>query len=296
MTAARSTFRLAGVDPARLELVIADNDQTPSVERWRARWPDEAPFPVRYVHEPAAGVSNARNAAMSAARGGLIAFLDDDNEAEPGWLAALLEAQDRFDADVVFGPVGARAPAAGPHAALSALVLLLRGAGRGRRERRMPTAAAARWCAAPRMPASGRAVRARAATRAAARTTGCSQTMRPGRRALRLDPRGDDFEDPVPERLRLSYALARAFAYGQGPTQVRMDARQPAGLAGALPTGWRSAPRQALVFGALAAAQWLVRAPDRAFMLDRAVRGLGKVFFGGPFVLRFYGRSAPAAS
>ena len=47
---------------------------------------------------------------------------------------------------------------------------------------------------------------------------------------------------------------------------------------------------QAGVFGLFAAFQWLRGAPHRAFALDRAVRGLGKVFFGGPFAMKFYGR------
>ena len=39
----------------------------------------------------------------------MIAFLDDDEEAPSGWLAALVGAQRLYDADVVFGPVHARA-------------------------------------------------------------------------------------------------------------------------------------------------------------------------------------------
>src|ERR1700733_5124380 len=105
--AARSTFRQTGVDLAALELVIVDNDQTPSAKPMASRLAAEAPFPVRYVHEPAAGVANARNAALAAACGDLIAFLDDDEEATDGWLAALIVAQVRYDADVVFGPVQA---------------------------------------------------------------------------------------------------------------------------------------------------------------------------------------------
>ncbi len=110
--AARSVFGQIGVDPATLELVIVDNDQVPSARPVAEDLAKNAPFSLIYVHEPKAGVANARNAGMAKASGDLIAFLDDDEEAPAGWLAALLAAQDRFDADVVFGPVKARAPAA----------------------------------------------------------------------------------------------------------------------------------------------------------------------------------------
>ncbi|MDO9249171.1 MAG: glycosyltransferase family 2 protein, partial [Phenylobacterium sp.] len=110
-TAARSTFAQAGVDPAVLELVVVDNDQVPSAQALIRTLAAEAPFPVVYVHEPEPGVANARNAAMAKAQGDFIAFLDDDEEAPAGWLAALLAAQAKYDADVVFGPVRGRAPA-----------------------------------------------------------------------------------------------------------------------------------------------------------------------------------------
>ena len=44
-----------------------------------------------------------------------------------------------------------------------------------------------------------------------------------------------------------------------------------------------------LMFGALAAVKRLIRAPDYAFTLDRAARGLGKTLWWGPFKLKFYG-------
>jgi glycosyltransferase involved in cell wall biosynthesis len=110
-TAARSLFRQTGVQ-AEIELVIADNDRAPSAQATVEALAAEAPFPVIYVSEPEAGVANARNAALDRASGAFIAFLDDDEEAPEGWLAALLAAQARYGADVVFGPVRGRAPAA----------------------------------------------------------------------------------------------------------------------------------------------------------------------------------------
>jgi len=286
--AMRSTFRQRGVDPARLELVIVDNDATPSAEPVVAALAAEAPFPVRYVHEPAAGVANARNAALAAASGELIAFLDDDEEAEPGWLAALVEAQLRYGADVVFGPVRARAPQAvrqhrqyletffsreGPAAA--GLIAHYYGCGDS----------LVRRAALPHPTAPFQTSR---------NETGgeddylFAEMKRAGAR-FAWSPDALVFEDPVPERLTLSYTMQRAFAYGQGPSYgcATSDPPDRVGMLRWMAIGLA----QAGVFGLFAAWQWLRRAPHRAFALDRTMRGLGKMFFGPLFAQKFYGRS-----
>jgi hypothetical protein len=287
--AVRSTFRQAGVDPARLELVIVDNDAVPSARPLAEALAAEAPFPVRYVHEPAAGVANARNAALAAARGELIAFLDDDEEAAPGWLAALIETQARYDADVVFGPVRARAPVViGDHRAYLETFFSREGpAAAGRIAHYYGCGdSLVRRAALPHPTAPFSASR---------NETGgeddylFGQMERAGAR-FAWSPDALVYEDPAPGRLTLHYALARAFAFGQGPTY---------GCATADPPDWLGVARfmatglvQAGLFGLVAAVQWLARAPHRAFALDRAVRGAGKVLFGGPFAMRFYGRAA----
>src|SRR5262249_59911976 len=97
------------------------------------------------------------------------------------------------------------------------------------------------------------------------------------------------FEDPAPERLTLAYTLERGFAYGQGPTRSCLLRERPDYLGAA---GWMAVGlAQAAVFGTFAAVKWILRSPDRAFMLDRTARGLGKTFWWGPFRRYFYGRT-----
>lgn len=287
--AARSTFRQAGVDVTRLELVIVDNDQRPSAEPVALRLAAEAPFPVRYVHEPAAGVANARNAALGAAKGELIAFIDDDEEATPGWLAALIEIQARYDADVVFGPIQTRAPAhirehrqyleqffcrEGP----AELGIIAHRYGCGD--------SLVRRAALPHPTQPFSTLR----NQVGGEDDHLFGAMSWGGARFAWAHHALVYEDPVPERLTLSYALSRAFSFGQGPTY---------GCATADPPNWPGIARwmaiglaQSAVFGPYAAWQWLTRSPHRAFAFDRFARSAGKVLFGGPFKQRFYGREA----
>ena len=270
--AIRSTFRQEGVELAKLELVVVDNDAVPSAKPLVDALAVEAPFPLRYAHEPASGVANARNAALAAASGDLIAFIDDDEEAAPGWLAALVEAQARYDADVVFGPVRARAPA---HIVRHREYL----------ERFFSREGPAEAGVIAHYYGCGDSLIRRAALPHPTRPFSPERNETGGeddhlfgvlqRAGARFawSPDALVWEDPIPARLTLGYALARAFAYGQGPTY---------GCATADPPDWRGVARfmaagaiQAAVFGAIAAIQWLVHAPHRAFALDRAVRGAG---------------------
>lgn len=85
------------------ELVVVDNgstDDTAEVVRQYA-----SPFPVHYIVEPQRGVGHARAAGCAAASGDILAFIDDDAIADPGWLAAIEES---FCLDPCVGVVGGR--------------------------------------------------------------------------------------------------------------------------------------------------------------------------------------------
>lgn len=76
------------VAPATYEVIVVDNASTDSTKRVL----DEYGKRVRCVEEPAIGLSHARNAGWNAARTSIIALLDDDAIAEPGWLRAIRAA------------------------------------------------------------------------------------------------------------------------------------------------------------------------------------------------------------
>jgi len=74
----------------RLELLVVDNAPADSSTREVvARYPR-----VRYVCEPRPGLDWARNCAIRAARGEIIAFTDDDVSVDPGWVRAIAAAFD----------------------------------------------------------------------------------------------------------------------------------------------------------------------------------------------------------
>lgn len=288
-TALASVLAQSGIDPTSVELVVADNDQVPSAQAVVEAAAEGAPFPVRYVHEPAPGVANVRNTALKAARGGLIAFLDDDQEAPAGWLAALLATQARHSADVVFAPVHARAPQSEPIY-------------RPYFERFFSRLDRATEGPIDHFYGCGNSLLRRASLPGGDTPFAVERNQIGGEDDLLFGdmqaagarfawaPDAWVWEDPIPSRLTLRYTLARAFGYGQGPTEHCWSStpRNLPGVAKWMLVGLA----QTAVYGPVALAKWALRRPDRAQALDRAARGLGKTFWWGPFRLVFYGRTA----
>src|SRR4029077_18160354 len=85
------------------EVVIVDNDAAGSAagvcETFKGR------LALRYVKEPRRGIAGCRNRGVAASEAPFIAFIDDDEEASPGWLSALHGEITRSGADAAFGPV-----------------------------------------------------------------------------------------------------------------------------------------------------------------------------------------------
>ncbi len=84
------------------EVLVVDNnsrDHTRSVvEALQHNWSR-----LRYVFEPAQGLSHARNRGIAEATGAVILFTDDDVLPEPDWLETTLAGLDRYQADACGG-------------------------------------------------------------------------------------------------------------------------------------------------------------------------------------------------
>lgn len=91
--------------PERWELVIVDNGSTDDTRQVAEGVRQQAPDRVRVIEELELGLSAARNAAVRAARGEVLAFIDDDAFPAPGWLGALVEVLGRDDVYAAGGPV-----------------------------------------------------------------------------------------------------------------------------------------------------------------------------------------------
>lgn len=105
----RSLSRQQLPDGVDMQVIVIDNDVEQS--GWAIVRELQAELRgLRYVREPIANIAAARNRGLREARGALVAFIDDDEVADPRWLMSLLDTRSRFDVAMVFGPVLPRLP------------------------------------------------------------------------------------------------------------------------------------------------------------------------------------------
>jgi len=96
--------------PDRYEVVVVDDGPDPETRAVAQRAAECSAVSVRYVErEGAPGLNSARNTGIAAGAGAFVVFVDDDVEAPPGWLRALLEGRRRHpEALVLGGPIDVR--------------------------------------------------------------------------------------------------------------------------------------------------------------------------------------------
>jgi len=89
------------LDRALYEVIVVDNNSQDNTKGLVESYPS-----VKYVFEEKLGLSCARNTGIENARGDVVAFIDDDAEADPDWVGALLKVYDTVsDAWAVGGKV-----------------------------------------------------------------------------------------------------------------------------------------------------------------------------------------------
>lgn len=278
------TFAASGFD-----LIIVDNTPDATASDMIAQLRKACPSSIQFIalHEPAAGVANARNTAMNAVKTDLVAFLDDDQSAPTDWLEQLLANYRAYPAAVTFGPVITKLPDG---------------------HRRHQAYFEAFFARDPEY-ASGHIDESFGCGNALvdfARIEGGTpwfdtqmneiggeddllfQRVRKSNGQFAWAAAAPVLEYPLPERVTLNYTLRRAFSYGQAPiTLARRSGRKRFDLV----LMWMLIGLGKAAFHGL---QWLglslVRHPGRAWQLDRAVRGISKVFWW--IDLRFYGEAA----
>jgi glycosyltransferase involved in cell wall biosynthesis len=103
--AVRSCVAQEGLPGGAIEILIVDNSPDGNAAPHVRELAGAGPVEITYVAEPRSNIARARNAGIAASDTPFIAFLDDDEEASPGWIAGLLATMERTGADVVFGPV-----------------------------------------------------------------------------------------------------------------------------------------------------------------------------------------------
>ncbi len=86
------------LDHGRFEVIVVDNGSAMSLATLAAAFPD-----VRFLAEPAPGPGPARNRGSAAAQAAILAFIDADCRAAPGWLQAAVDAVEAAPETAIVG-------------------------------------------------------------------------------------------------------------------------------------------------------------------------------------------------
>lgn len=100
-----------------VSLIVVENDDSPRCADIVTEFQERSPYSVIYINEPELGIPFARNAAIEAAHAlgtEWIAFIDDDELAEPNWLLRLCERSNQAGVDVVQGAARYEYPSESP--------------------------------------------------------------------------------------------------------------------------------------------------------------------------------------
>ncbi len=271
---------------ALVEIVVLDNDPDASARSVVTALAASTHWPIVYGHEPEPGIANARNSALQLAQAKLIVFLDDDEIAHEGWLAALLDTQSQTNADIVFGPVQGRVEGKVAHQSYiedrftrngpktSGVIDNYYGCGNSLLKRAKYFSDSPIFdTATNETGGEDDALFSKALADGAVAAWAADALV---------------YEEILPERATLSYSLSKAFAFGQGPTQTCWQRRKFFGVLYWMMIGIG----QFAIYGCGYGISRLFQQKNATVLLDRAIQGLGKVLWFKGLEPRFYGVSA----
>ena len=267
-----------------IEIIVADNDPKGSAKDYVQKFVKTSALKIHYLHVPEPGVSNARNAALKAAQGRYLAFLDDDQEAGRGWLETLLGLATKYKAGLCFVPTHARIPGKsiydpyyekffsrfGPDLN-EGLVDNFFGCGNSLLDTKL--------CALPSPPFS-----------LDMNETGgeddllFSELQSQGIK-IAWSNKAICYEDIRPHRAQPEYIKIRSFANGQGPSQACADEKNKIGIVKWMLVG----AIQFAVYKPLAIVTKLLRRPSYIHYLAKAAEGSGKALWFDGFTPKLYG-------
>jgi succinoglycan biosynthesis protein ExoM len=100
----RACFTQSLPDGLAWEILVCDNHPDQLARSMILSLQPASPVPLRYLPAPARNIARARNVGVAAATGRYMAFVDDDEAPDPGWLANYYACLERTGADAAFGP------------------------------------------------------------------------------------------------------------------------------------------------------------------------------------------------
>mgnify|MGYP000400952630 CR=1 FL=1 len=274
-----------------VEILIIDNNGLPMEQKMVEGFAQNAAYTVHYFHEPAAGVSNARNAALRFCQSRFVAFLDDDMKITESWIDSLVKVSLDHGAGLVFGPLIAKfANPADPrnpylstfytrHSKQTEAGLSNDAFGTGGCLIDLDT------CILPDPPFDPRQ------NQSGGEDDLFFESLHKTGTHYGWAPDALCYECVPPARTTSNYIAIRNFGYGQGPSRIAAYR----GLAG-IPQIIRHmsvGAAQLGVFGFAYLVAKLTNRPSEVRYLALSARGLGKIFWFDKFRPKLYGASAP---
>ncbi|MEO1323646.1 MAG: glycosyltransferase family 2 protein [Pseudomonadota bacterium] len=270
-------------------LIIVDNTPDATAAKVIESLRDACPESIRFValHEPAAGVANARNCAMKAVETDLVAFLDDDQSAPTDWLQNLLQVHAEYPSAVTFGPVLTELTEETHRHRDYFKAFFARDPGFETGYIHTSFGCGNALIDFSIMP-GGAPYFDTEMNETGGEDDVLFRRVRHGSNLFAWAANAPVSEHPPADRVTLRYTLKRSFSYGQAP--ITFARRDKPTRYGAIAAWVLVGTGKTIVHGALWVGLSIIRHRNRAFQLDKAVRGLGKMLWW--IELRFYGATA----